>query len=209
MTASDATFGSKATSSNDAKHQSRNPLQRFVIDRFHREIVNAVQQTRAETVLDVGCGEGYTLAALRDGGIAAKLSGVELSGTAVEQAKRRLGAAATVWQGDARELSTEADSRYDLVMMLEVLEHLDRPEQMLPILERLTNRFVLLSVPWEPLFRGANLLRGRHLSRLGNHPEHVNLWSRSAFLEFVSQRFNLVATPMAAPWTIALAERRG
>jgi hypothetical protein len=37
------------------------------------------------------------------------------------------------------------------------------------------------SVPFEPYFRIGNVLRGKHLGRLGNHPEHVQHWNLRTF----------------------------
>src|SRR4030065_660295 len=71
-------------------------------------------------------------------------------------------------------------------LILEVREHLDQPLDALRELNRVSRKYVLLSVPYEPWFRLGNLARGRHLSRFGNHPEHVNLWSRSGFSRFVA-----------------------
>lgn len=189
------------------KHESRNPLQRALIHHFHRQALALVQQVAPRTILEVGCGEGYVLDVLSRGGIGAGLTGVDVSAEAIEHARRRLGARAELELRDAHELA-DTDQRFDLVMMLEVLEHLPRPAAMLRTLERLTRRHVLLSVPWEPMFRGLNLLRGKHLRAWGNDPEHVQHWSRHGFLRFVGQRFRILATPLVAPWTMVLAERR-
>jgi hypothetical protein len=79
---------------------------------------------------------------------------------------------------------------------------------MLPILDSLTNGWVLLSVPWEPVFRGLNLLRGKNITRLGNDPDHVNHWGRLGFGKFVSTRFDIVTSPEVFPWTMLLARSR-
>jgi hypothetical protein len=52
------------------------------------------------------------------------------------------------------------------------------------------------------------VLRGRHLRGLGNHPEHLQRFSRSQFLELVARRFEIVATPRCFPWTMVLGRRR-
>jgi hypothetical protein len=98
--------------------------------------------------------------------------------------------------------------RFGLVMMLEVLEHLDDPEAMLPVLDALADPHVLLSVPHEPWFSALNLMRGRHVRGLGNHPEHLQRFTRRAFVRFVERRFEVVSTPRAFPWTLVLARRR-
>ncbi|MCA9707273.1 MAG: class I SAM-dependent methyltransferase, partial [Myxococcales bacterium] len=141
------------------------------------------------------------------GGVRATLHGIDACAPAVADARRRLGARADVEHADALTLAGDG-RRFDLVMMLEVLEHLPDPAAMLPILEQLTRRHVLLSVPWEPMFRGLNLLRGKNVRAWGNDPEHLQHWSRRGFLRFVEQRFEILAAPPVAPWTLVLAQRR-
>jgi 2-polyprenyl-3-methyl-5-hydroxy-6-metoxy-1,4-benzoquinol methylase len=196
-----------ASSSNARKHESRNPIQRALIGRFTAALCDQVARLRPRSVLEVGCGEGYMLEALVRAGCDAELTGVELSPVAVAHARARLGSRARIEHGDARELG-EDGRRFDVVMMLEVLEHLEDPAAMLPVLARLCERAVVLSVPWEPWFRTLNLLRGRHLSRLGNHPEHLQRFSRAAFVELVRTRFEPIACPVVWPWTMVVARPR-
>jgi 2-polyprenyl-3-methyl-5-hydroxy-6-metoxy-1,4-benzoquinol methylase len=206
-------------SSNASKHESRNPIQRLVIARFHRRVVEVVQRLQPRTVLEVGCGEGYVLQALVRAGVRAELHGVDLDPTAVREARARLGRHASVEVADARRLAAQdgplgsggrqgPPRRFDLVLMLEVLEHLPDPAGMLPVLEALASPHVLLSVPHEPWFSGLNVLRGRHLRGLGNHPEHLQRFSRAAFVEFVASRFDIIAVPRCFPWTMVLGRRR-
>jgi hypothetical protein len=67
---------------------------------------------------------------------------------------------------------------------------------------------VVVSVPWEPYFRGLNFLRGKHVLALGNDPEHVNHWGRAAFLRFVGERFDVREAPLVFPWTLVGSTRR-
>jgi hypothetical protein len=62
---------------------------------------------------------------------------------------------------------------------------------------------VVVSVPWEPYFRIGNVLRGKHLGRLGNHPEHVQHWNLRTFGAFLSGSVAEVRTVEAFPWIIA------
>lgn len=192
---------------NKQKHESRNPIQRALIGNFKRQALSLVERAGPASILEVGCGEGYMLDALSLGGVTATLTGVDFSAEAIADARQRLGARAQFEQRDARELADDG-RQFDMVMMLEVLEHIPDPAQMLPILERLTRRYLLLSVPWEPMFRGLNMMRGKHVSAWGNDPEHVNHWGRRGFFRFVEQRFSIIASPVVAPWTMVLAERR-
>lgn len=194
-----------ASHGNKQKHESRNPVQRALIGHFHATAARLVRSVSPATILDVGCGEGYVLEALRNAGVGAKLVGIDLSEEAIADARARLGDAATFRVQDAHALC-ESDERFDLVMMLEVLEHIDSPRRMLETLARLTGRYVLLSVPWEPFFRGLNFLRGRHIRDWGNDPEHINHWDRRGFLRLVGSRFSVVEAPIVFPWTMVLLE---
>jgi 2-polyprenyl-3-methyl-5-hydroxy-6-metoxy-1,4-benzoquinol methylase len=194
-------------SSNQRKHESQNPIQRALIDNFHGKVVEMIRRAQPSTILELGCGEGYVLSAIADAGVSSKLTGIELDGRAARIAGERLGERATIEHRDARELAADG-RRFDMVMMLEVLEHIPDPAQMLPILDSLTNGWVLLSVPWEPVFRGLNLLRGKNITRLGNDPDHVNHWGRLGFGKFVSTRFDIVTTPEVFPWSMVLARSR-
>lgn len=192
---------------NRQKHESTNPIQRRLIGEFHRHVVRAVEQVNPSSILEVGCGEGFVLSALVDAGVTADLTGIDLSESAIADARERVGGRADVRVGDARDLA-ESDTTYDLVMMLEVLEHLDDPASMLPVLEHLSDRAVLLSVPHEPWFRGLNLLRLKNVRRWGNDPEHVNHWGRASFRRFVDGRLDVVDVTTSFPWTLVLAEPR-
>jgi 2-polyprenyl-3-methyl-5-hydroxy-6-metoxy-1,4-benzoquinol methylase len=192
---------------NKQKHESKNPIQRALIGRFKAQAVRLVQGAAPASILEVGCGEGYMLQALVQGGVGAALHGVDFSAPAIADAKLRLGARAELEARDACELADDG-RQFDLVMMCEVLEHIPDPGQMLPILERLTRQHLLLSVPWEPMFRGLNMARGKHVSAWGNDPEHVNHWSRRGFFRFIEQRFTILEAPLVAPWTMVLASKR-
>jgi ubiquinone/menaquinone biosynthesis C-methylase UbiE len=43
------------------KYESRNPLQRLLIWHFHRRVGELVEAAQPRSILDVGCGEGFTI----------------------------------------------------------------------------------------------------------------------------------------------------
>lgn len=79
---------------------------------------------RGTRVLEVGSGLGYTTAALRKFGYDA--TGVDVSSRATSEATRRFGA----WYrtGDARDPETFGEA-YDVVVGLELIEHLESPSE--------------------------------------------------------------------------------
>jgi ubiquinone/menaquinone biosynthesis C-methylase UbiE len=96
----------------------------------------------------------------------------------------------------------------DLVLAIEVLEHVDDPAAALVELARVARRHVLLSVPLEPVWRIGNLARGRYVRDLGNTPGHVHHWSRRSFVREVARHVDVVAVRSPVPWTMVLGEVR-
>jgi len=191
---------------NRQKHENTNPVQRALIGHFHKRLCELVLARQPSEILEVGCGEGYVLHALREAGVQCPIHGIDFSETAIGQARARV-PDATFAVEDARELA-KSGRRYDLVLMIEVLEHLEDAQAMVATLAKLSKRHVVVSVPWEPFFRGLNFLRGKHLWALGNDPEHVQHWGRGEFQKFVGRQLDVHEAPIVFPWTLLSAEVR-
>lgn len=71
-------------------------------------------------ILDVGCGNGHTLAALRDVYPQAELYGIDLSQAALSLAAARA-PGVKLWRGFIEEYSTRA--RFDIITLIGVAEH--------------------------------------------------------------------------------------
>jgi SAM-dependent methyltransferase len=159
-----------------------------------------VEPLEANSILDAGCGEGETIARLADPP-PDRVAAIDILEDSVAFTRRRLPfVEASV--GSVYELPFEADS-FDLVLCLEVLEHLGRPAPALRELGRVARSHVVLSVPYEPYFRLGSLVRGKYLRELGNHPEHVNHWNRASLQAFLGARLDVIEIAVAFPWLIA------
>jgi ubiquinone/menaquinone biosynthesis C-methylase UbiE len=99
-----------------------------------------------------------------------------------------------------------SDNSADLVLACEVFEHLDDPATALEEASRVARRFVLISVPWEPVWRILNMARGKYLSHWGNTPGHVQHFSRNAIRSLVRRRCEIVAERRPLPWTMLLCQ---
>lgn len=191
---------------NFAKHSSTNPVQKLLINNFYKDLVSAVKDLEIESVLDVGCGEGFTLNRLKEEGIGKKLEGVDFLDSAIRIGKN-LHPDLTLKQGNIYELEYKNNS-FDLVMATEVLEHLEDPRKGLKELIRVSKKYLLLSVPNEPFFIGANFLRGKNLRRWGNDIEHIQHWSSGGFESFVkSEKLNVISSKHPFPWTMLLLQK--
>jgi len=191
------------------KHLNPNPLQRRLLDRFHRRVLDLIAQTGAATILDAGCGEGFTLRALREAQIlpGAKITGVDFSPAALAWSQAHGMAQAPLSQADVHRLPFPAES-FDLVYCLEVLEHLPDSAAGLSELLRVSRRYILVSVPHEPFFRAANFLRGKHLRALGNDPEHLRTYSGRAFRRLVAAQAEVLWRGYSFPWQLVLGVKK-
>jgi 2-polyprenyl-3-methyl-5-hydroxy-6-metoxy-1,4-benzoquinol methylase len=102
----------------------------------------------ADTVLEVGCGSGGTLRWLKETGQCKKAYGIELFEDSAMLAKRYADA---VVQGDAEQLidTTFQDQTFDLILCLDVLEHMVDPWTFVRKLSRLLapNGRIVFSIP--------------------------------------------------------------
>ena len=191
--------------SNARKYLNRNPLQRFIVSRFLRKVVELVESESPATVLDAGCGEGFLLNELRQRLAGTRLMGLDFSAEALRFPLNR----DEGWdkmRGDVTGLPF-GDASVEVVTCVEVLEHLHRPEFALAELARVCGRSIVLSVPNEPWFRLTNVARLRYVRDLGNTPGHIQHWSLKSFARLVASHFHIKEVTTSFPWTIVRAER--
>lgn len=100
---------------------------RLVVSTFRRHFPDA------RSFLEIGCGSGVVLAALRDAIAGLRLVGGELYGEGLEIARRRLPDVELV-ELDARRLPYERE--FDVVGAFDVLEHIDEDEEVLAQMAR-------------------------------------------------------------------------
>jgi SAM-dependent methyltransferase len=115
--------------------------------------LRVARRLAARRVLDYGCGDGSFLAMLMDGEAAPREAvGAELSDGLVEDCRRRHGAREGLHFICVEELSAcEHEGAYDLVVCMEVLEHVIEVEPLLEHLARLVapGGRLVVSVPVE------------------------------------------------------------
>ena len=143
---------------------------------------------------------------LREGGLGGRMVGVDFSPAALAWNQAHGMAQSPLNVADVHHLPFPDDS-FDLVLCLEVLEHLPDSALGLQELLRVARDYVLVSVPHEPFFRGANFLRGKHLRAFGNDPEHLHNYGGRAFRHLVSTQAEVVWHGYSFPWQIALVRK--
>jgi ubiquinone/menaquinone biosynthesis C-methylase UbiE len=190
------------------KYGSRNPLVRQLMAGFERALDEMFALAAPSSVLDVGCGEGVLTHRWAGRLGSGRVVGLDLPDPKLEHE----------WSKRSREnlefrlLESArlpfAESEFDLVAAIEVLEHLQDPRAMLAEMARVSAAHVLVSVPREPLWRILNLARCAYVRDLGNTPGHRHHFSRRTFAKLIGGIGRPVAERTPFPWQMALVRVR-
>ncbi|MFA5142307.1 MAG: methyltransferase domain-containing protein [Candidatus Woesearchaeota archaeon] len=187
------------------KENSKNPIIKYLNNSFKNMVSQLAKKTNAKNMLDIGCGEGYITNHLYNELNPLKIQGMDLEESAIKKA-RILHPMIDFNTGNIYNLNSEF-KKYDLVIANEVLEHVEYPEQALDQLQKTTNRYCIISVPNEPFWSMANLLRLKYVSDLGNTPGHVQNWTRGQFRRLLYKYFDKIEMHTCGGlWNIALCE---
>jgi len=188
------------------KWLSRNPLVRRANHGFRDTLMALVRDCSPLTILDAGCGEGINLLTLCEADDWS-LAGIDLDADSLQIARDALPDRVALDQGDLEALPYP-DRSFDLVIGTEVLEHVDDPAAALREMARVSSQHLVLSVPREPIWRVANVSRGKYWTRLGNTPGHVNHWSGRGFVRFCERHVQVLQRRSPLPWTFLQCTRR-
>jgi len=191
------------------KYGSNNPVVKRLMANFEGTLEDLFRRAQPASLLDVGCGEGVlTHQWAQRLGDQRRVVGIDLDDPALhaEWAKR------TAPNLEYRVMKAEnlpfADGEFDAATAIEVLEHVPDAEHTVAEMARVAKRWLLVSVPREPLWRGLNMARGAYWKDLGNTPGHVNHWSKRSFVALLSRHGEVVQARQPFPWTMLLVRRR-
>lgn len=191
-------------SENFRKYQPTNPFYRKHLDLFHKSLLAMAGRIEPESVLEVGCGEGFLLRILQgltERGLSSALTGLDVRPEAVAYADRALLGGPNLLAGSCYALPFPDDA-FDLVVCSQVLEHLNDPERALRELRRVARRAVLVSVPREPLFRTLAALLTT--LRIGGTPGHVNFWGHKDFRSLLAGQLTGVETTTSTVYRLGI-----
>ncbi len=183
------------------KHKSKNPIIKYLLKKFHENIFKFIHRTRSRTLLDAGCGEGYTTEVIQKKFSKLKIKAIELDKFIVQKGIQNKGF--KIEKGDIYNIPFKNHS-FDVVLASEVLEHLEYPNKAVKECKRVSRKYCIFSVPNEHLWRIANILRLSYLSRLGNTPGHIQNWTKKGFEKLLNKHFKHVIIKKSILWNIAL-----
>ncbi|WP_396157169.1 class I SAM-dependent methyltransferase [Flavobacterium sp.] len=193
------------------EYQSQNPISKKLYANFYKKIDYILENYLKEndSLLEVGCGAAES--SLR---IHSKLSSLKrnIAFEASEYDNRyvqkinSLNYPFKVTQENVYSLQRN-DNEYNLIFLLEVLEHLEFPEKAISELFRVSSKYVLISVPNEPIWRIANMARFQYVKDFGNTPGHINHFNQKKLTKIVKPYGKVIKVFKPFPWLIMLVEK--
>jgi ubiquinone/menaquinone biosynthesis C-methylase UbiE len=187
------------------KYASTNPIERRLMASFLATLDRTLPATSPTSVLEVGAGEGEVAGRVRTRFPGAFVAGLDLPDDGLGAHWRARDLAGVFGEDTALPFP---DGAFDLVLAIEVLEHVPAPDAALAELARVARHDVVVSAPREPLWRVANVARGRYVRAWGNTPGHVHHWGRRAFVQLVGRHLDVRAVFSPLPWTMVAARTR-
>jgi 2-polyprenyl-3-methyl-5-hydroxy-6-metoxy-1,4-benzoquinol methylase len=193
------------------KYGSTNPVVKRLMAKFEATLADLFAMTDAKSLLDVGCGEGVLVHEWAKQIAPARVVGLDLEEASIQAGWAQRPADNLEYKiMDVSEKGLPfADGEFDVATAIEVLEHVPDPAHTVAEMARVASRWLLVSVPREPLWRGLNVARGAYIKELGNTPGHVNHWSKSSFVKLLSKHGEVVQARSPFPWTMLLVRLGG
>ena len=168
------------------KYNTKNPIERMLMTNFFKKVAKLMKLTGlpdGTPILEAGCGEGHFTAFIRECFPSSPINAFDISKDIVKvAASSDIAGEVEFHVGDIYQI-TEADSSRKLICVSEVLEHIEKPAEALKELERVSSKYVLVTVPNEPIWRILNMVRGAYLKDFGNTPGHIQHWNKHQLIK--------------------------
>jgi SAM-dependent methyltransferase len=191
------------------KYGSQNPVVRRLMVGFEATLDELWGLAAPRSILDVGCGEGVLTSQwaerLGDG----RIVGIDLDDPKLRAEWDKRQRPNLEYRAEEATSLSFADGEFDMATAIEVLEHVPEPERTVAEMARVAERWLLVSVPREPVWRMTNMARGAYLKDLGNTPGHLNHWSKRSFVSLLSRYGKVEHVRSPFPWTMLLVRVNG
>ncbi len=188
------------------KYTKSNQLERIIISNFYKSLAQISAHLQVKSILELGSGHGYSTQYIKKYFPHSLIEGSDLDPTLLIDAQKIN--QGIIFSEQSVYNIKKPNNSFDLIICLEVLEHLENPTKALEEIHRVSSNYCILSVPNEPLWRMLNILRGSYWSSLGNTPGHINHWSPKKFIKLVDRYFEIAEYKKPMPWTIVLGRKK-
>jgi ubiquinone/menaquinone biosynthesis C-methylase UbiE len=190
------------------KYGSQNPVVRRLMAGFEKSLDELWHMASPGSILDVGCGEGVLTSEWAER-LEGRIVGIDLPDPKLEAEWQKRQRPNLEYRAEEATSLSFADNEFEMATAIEVLEHVPEPEATVAEMARVAQRWVLVSVPREPIWRMTNMARGAYWKTLGNTPGHVNHWSKVSFVSMLSRHGKVEEVRTPFPWTMVLVRVDG
>ncbi len=187
------------------KYHSKNPLIKIILSKYYNDLNELIKEANPQSVLDVGCGGGYVTNLIKERNNQILISGCDIGRDIINETQTKYRDIPFSVK-DIYELNV-GDNYVDCGMVTEVLEHLRNPKKAIREVKRISKDYCIFTVPREPIWRIANLLRLAYISELGNTPGHIQNFSIKDFEKLLRDVFKEVKVIKSSIWSIALCKK--
>lgn len=154
-----------------------------VTHQFIFNVLEDIKKIKPANLLDIGCGTGYITKKFLN--LVPEVTACDTDLKRIKIAKKFVGGGAKFVHSDGKSLPFK-DREFEVVTCLEVLEHVKDYITLIKECKRVSKKYILFTVPREPIFLLANLLRGKHIRHFGNIPDHINHFNKRRFYKVLS-----------------------
>ena len=190
------------------KYGSQNPVVRRLMAGFEKSLDELWHMASPDSILDVGCGEGVLTSEWAER-LEGRIVGIDLPDPKLEAEWQKRQRPNLEYKVEEATSLSFGDGEFQMASAIEVLEHVPEPEATVAEMARVASKWVLVSVPREPIWRMTNMARGAYWKTLGNTPGHVNHWSKVSFVSMLSRHGKVEEVRTPFPWTMALVRVDG
>ncbi len=190
------------------KYNSGNPVYKKLMNNFFSNLlVDIVRKNKKNVrILEVGCGEGLLACEIKKRFPDMVYIGIDINDEIISEARKTC--PNTMFEvGSIYELNKYASEEFDYVIVSEVLEHIENPNEALKEINKLNSEKFIFSVPNEPIWRILNMIRLKYLKDFGNTPGHIQHWSKRKFKKLIQSDFDIVEYKSVFPWLMALCKK--
>lgn len=188
------------------KYESTNPIVKIMMKKYFLDLDKLIVPIKEDitSAFEIGCGEGYVTKHIQNLGI--NIEGADISDRIIKKAQQ-IHPSIIFSLGSIYNLQ-QMDKSFDIIFANEVFEHLDDPNSALEEMKNVSNRYLFISVPNEPFFRFANVMRLKYLQDFGNTPGHINHWSIRSFKQFLlKSNLTIIGINTSTLWIMALCKK--
>lgn len=184
------------------KHESTNIVYKKLVSNYRKTLQGLISGISPQNCVEIGSGEGYILEYLHNA-----LPIMKIFGSDIDFNLCKLGDSShkfSSWVNMEGENIPLASASADLMVACEVLEHVQDPQKVMRELRRVCRGRIIISVPYEPIWRFLNLLRLKYIKDLGNTPGHLHHWNPNTIRDLVASYFKIITIQVSFPWIFIL-----